>query len=186
MNSMIIELNNGEKRAVHSDQAYVGLHVLVYEIEGESFFIAPVSVSGGENQEALIVETDTGEKVAVPILPFDSAKKAVDGFTGTTDVYQFVSYFVWDGLGSVYILPSPSKTLVDASYATYLTVQGFHNDEYVGEVSYQYEVSASSIPSGPPLEITSILDEGFNNLEFDITSEFGNASCIDLYIVQIV
>jgi|GEM_PF-4625012 hypothetical protein len=186
-NSIVYTTQNGEKVAIPPGNApSIGDKVLVHRLpDGTLAIHGNSSINVGDT--VLVTRTRTGEYIAVKGgVTSSNCVKVTDGFLRDVNYqYEVVNLgtfnFNWDGKARVYLMQScqntPNDTIWADDYIQVTTSKGTLN-------SPSYDDSNHYIQSGPPVEITSMLVVGDNEITINICDLYAwSIGCAPLYIV---
>lgn len=187
-NSIVYTTRNGEKVAIPPGNSLsVGDKVLVHRLP-DGTYVTHGNSTINVGDTVLVTQTKNGEYVAVKggITASSNCVKVTDGFLRNVKYqYEVVNLgtfnFNWDGKARVWLLSScqgtPNNTIWADDYIQVTTSKGTIN-------SPSYDDSNHYIQSGPPVEITSILAVGNNEITINICDLYAwSIGCTPLYIV---
>lgn len=180
-NSIIVTANDGEHYLITSGSPVVGDRVLVLQSRDENIVIKCDTLNVGD--KILVFTGADGEYYAIKSSRY---VKITDGFNRSVAYnYEIINLgtftFNWDGTGKVYLMSSPTANQdtdtiwVDdrLSMITSLGTVTVDNSGYVHEI--------------PAAEITSILQNGINDIQFELRDVWTDKiGCSSLYIVQVL
>ena len=188
VDNIYFKLFNGEKAVLkRGNPPKVGDTLLIHADENENFIThGKSSISVGDEVIVFIDENNQycGVKSGIE---FDSCVFVTNAIGRSVnykgEVLNLGAFnFNWNGTDRVYLLESCMYDLSNKGYADdKISAETIH-----GTVDRQYADSGGGISSKPPLELTSILVQGENQVTVKIIDVWGNGiGCIPLYMVSI-
>lgn len=188
VDNIYFKLSDGEKAVLKRGiSPAVGDTILIHTDENENFIThGKSSISVGD--EVIVFLDENNQYCGVKSgREFDSCVFVTNAIGRSVnyqgEVLNLGTFnFNWNGTDRVYLLESCIHDLSNKAYADdKISAETIH-----GTVDRQYADSDWSISSKPPLEITSILVQGENQVIVKIIDVWGNGiGCLPLYMVSI-
>ncbi|MDZ4170778.1 MAG: hypothetical protein U1C19_01330 [Methanobacteriaceae archaeon] len=188
VDNIYFKLSDGEKAVLKRGiSPAVGDTILIHTDENENFIThGKSSISVGD--EVIVFLDENNQYCGVKSgREFDSCVFVTNAIGRSVnykgEILNLGTFnFNWNGTDRVYLLESCMHDLSNKGYADdKISAETIH-----GNVDRQYADNSSFISSKPPLELTSILVPGGNQVTVKIIDVWGNSiGCLPLYIVSI-